>query len=84
MPRDYHFRPVLQQTGSSEIRSRLRSKHPSLADTLVVSKLAQAIHLFSAHRKFEEWTEEYGSVFTLRKGTKVTVVIGRHQVNITR
>jgi cytochrome P450 len=33
----------------------------------------------SPHRKFEELTKEYGPVFSLRQGSKILVVVGRHQ-----
>jgi hypothetical protein len=36
----------------------------------------------SGYRKFEEWTKEYGPVFSLRQGTTITVVIGRLQAAI--
>ncbi|KAF6758908.1 cytochrome P450 [Ephemerocybe angulata] len=32
-----------------------------------------------AYRKFEEWTKEYGPIFTIRQGFSTTVVIGRMQ-----
>ncbi|KAL0948576.1 hypothetical protein HGRIS_011135 [Hohenbuehelia grisea] len=32
-----------------------------------------------AYRKFEEWTKEYGPVFSLRQGTHVIIVVGRVQ-----
>ncbi|KDR69933.1 hypothetical protein GALMADRAFT_255243 [Galerina marginata CBS 339.88] len=35
-----------------------------------------------AYRKFEEWTQEYGPVFSLRQGMNTTIVIGRLQAAI--
>ncbi|KAJ3505865.1 hypothetical protein NLJ89_g7189 [Agrocybe chaxingu] len=35
-----------------------------------------------AYRKFEEWTQEYGPVFTIRQGLTTTIVIGRLQAAI--
>ncbi|TFK52811.1 cytochrome P450 [Heliocybe sulcata] len=35
-----------------------------------------------AHRKFEEWTKEYGPVFTLRQGRKLLIVVGRYQAAV--
>ncbi|KZT26043.1 cytochrome P450 [Neolentinus lepideus HHB14362 ss-1] len=35
-----------------------------------------------AHRKFEEWTREYGSLFTLRQGKKIIIVVGRYQAAV--
>ena len=35
--------------------------------------------LSSGYRKFEEWTKEYGPVFTLRQGSQTIIVIGRLQ-----
>ncbi|KAL0948574.1 hypothetical protein HGRIS_011133 [Hohenbuehelia grisea] len=32
-----------------------------------------------AYRKFEEWTKEYGPVFSLRQGTRTIIVVGRVQ-----
>ncbi|KDQ65052.1 hypothetical protein JAAARDRAFT_146391, partial [Jaapia argillacea MUCL 33604] len=32
-----------------------------------------------AHRKFEEWTQEYGSLFTLKRGRELIIVVGRYQ-----
>ncbi|KAK2467459.1 hypothetical protein APHAL10511_000314 [Amanita phalloides] len=34
------------------------------------------------YRKFEEWTKEYGPVFTLRRGSQTLIVIGRLQAAI--
>ncbi|KAJ7159016.1 cytochrome P450 [Mycena crocata] len=31
----------------------------------------------NVHEKFEEWVQEFGSVFTLRQGMKITIVVGR-------
>ncbi|KAJ7159023.1 cytochrome P450 [Mycena crocata] len=31
----------------------------------------------NAHEKYEEWIQEFGPVFTLRQGTKITIVVGR-------
>ncbi|KAJ7710528.1 cytochrome P450, partial [Mycena rosella] len=39
--------------------------------------LGNTIPTVFSYRKFEEWTQEFGSVFSLRQGTKVIVVIGR-------
>lgn len=36
----------------------------------------------SAYRKFEEWTQEYGPVFSLRQGTNTIIVVGRMQAAI--
>lgn len=33
----------------------------------------------SAYRKFEEWTKEYGPIFSLRQGFQTIIVIGRLQ-----
>lgn len=39
--------------------------------------------LRSAYRKFEEWTQEYGALFSLRQGFNTTIiVIGRLQAAI--
>jgi hypothetical protein len=38
--------------------------------------------LCSGYRKFEEWTKEYGPVFSLRQGTTITIVIGRLQAAV--
>lgn len=38
--------------------------------------------LFSAYRKFEDWTKEYGPVFSLRQGFQRIIVIGRLQAAI--
>ncbi|KAJ3503289.1 hypothetical protein NLJ89_g8497 [Agrocybe chaxingu] len=35
-----------------------------------------------AYRKFEEWTQEYGPVFTLRQGRTTIIVVGRLQAAI--
>ncbi|EPQ50746.1 cytochrome P450 [Gloeophyllum trabeum ATCC 11539] len=35
-----------------------------------------------AHRKFEEWTKEYGPLFTLRQGRNIIVIIGRYQAAV--
>ncbi|KXN81394.1 O-methylsterigmatocystin oxidoreductase [Leucoagaricus sp. SymC.cos] len=35
-----------------------------------------------AYRKFEEWTKEYGPVFTLRQGFSTVIVVGRIQAAI--
>ncbi|KAF8956228.1 cytochrome P450 [Flammula alnicola] len=35
-----------------------------------------------AYRKFEEWTQEYGPVFSLRQGFSTTIVVGRLQAAI--
>ncbi|PFH44843.1 hypothetical protein AMATHDRAFT_72169 [Amanita thiersii Skay4041] len=35
-----------------------------------------------AYRKFEEWTQEYGPVFSLRQGFETIIVIGRLQAAI--
>ncbi|KDQ25838.1 hypothetical protein PLEOSDRAFT_1113596 [Pleurotus ostreatus PC15] len=32
-----------------------------------------------AYRKFEEWTKEFGPVFSLRQGTRTIIVVGRVQ-----
>ncbi|KAF8337160.1 cytochrome P450 [Amanita rubescens] len=34
------------------------------------------------YRKFEEWTKEYGPVFTLRQGSQTIIIIGRIQAAI--
>ncbi|KAJ7111300.1 cytochrome P450 [Mycena epipterygia] len=39
--------------------------------------LGNTIPSVSVYRKFEEWTQEFGSVFAFRQGTKITIVIGR-------
>jgi len=36
----------------------------------------------SAYRKFEQWTQEYGPVFSLRQGFENIIVIGRLQAAI--
>ena len=36
----------------------------------------------SSYRKFEEWTKEYGPVFSLRQGFHTIIVIGRLQAVI--
>lgn len=36
----------------------------------------------SAYRKFEEWTKEYGPMFTVRQGFSTIIVIGRMQAAI--
>jgi hypothetical protein len=36
----------------------------------------------SAYRKFEEWTKEYGPVFTLRQGFTTVIIVGRIQAAI--
>lgn len=36
----------------------------------------------SPYRKFEEWTKEYGPVFSLRQGLQTIIVIGRLQAVI--
>lgn len=36
----------------------------------------------SAYRKFEEWTKEYGPVFSLKQGFQTIIVIGRVQAAI--
>lgn len=36
----------------------------------------------SAYRKFEEWTKEYGPVFSLKQGFQTIIVIGRLQAAI--
>ena len=36
----------------------------------------------SAYRKFEEWTKEYGPVFSFRQGLNYTVVVGRYQAAV--
>ncbi|KAF8797498.1 cytochrome P450 [Phlegmacium glaucopus] len=41
--------------------------------------LGNSIPTVFAYRKFEEWTKEYGPVFTLRQGFKTIIVIGRLQ-----
>ena len=38
--------------------------------------------MISAYRKFEEWTKEYGPVFSLRQGFQTIIVIGRIQAAI--
>ena len=40
------------------------------------------IPLDSAYRKFEEWTQQYGPIFSLRQGFSTTIVIGRMQAAI--
>ncbi|KAF8882019.1 hypothetical protein BD779DRAFT_1544449, partial [Infundibulicybe gibba] len=35
-----------------------------------------------AYRKFEEWTQKYGPVFSLRQGFTTVIVIGRVQAAI--
>ncbi|EGN94605.1 hypothetical protein SERLA73DRAFT_62286 [Serpula lacrymans var. lacrymans S7.3] len=35
-----------------------------------------------APHQFARWTEEYGPVFSLRRGTQVYVIIGRHQAAV--
>ena len=40
------------------------------------------ITLDSAYRKFEEWTQQYGPIFSLRQGFSTTIVIGRMQAAI--
>ncbi|KAJ6534454.1 cytochrome P450 [Mycena vulgaris] len=39
--------------------------------------LGNTIPAAFSYRKFEEWTQEFGSIFTLRQGTKVIIVVGR-------
>ncbi|KAJ7145385.1 cytochrome P450 [Mycena crocata] len=34
------------------------------------------------YRKFEEWVQEYGPVISYRKGTEVTVIIGRYDAAV--
>lgn len=36
----------------------------------------------SAYRKFEEWTQEYGPLFSLRQGPTTIIVVGRLQATI--
>ena len=36
----------------------------------------------SGYRKFEEWTKQYGPVFSLRQGTTTIVVVGRLQAAV--
>jgi Cytochrome P450 len=36
----------------------------------------------SAYRKFEEWTKEYGPVFSLKQGFQTVIVVGRLQAAI--
>ena len=33
----------------------------------------------SEYRQFEEWTKQYGPVFSLRQGLTTTIIIGRDQ-----
>lgn len=40
------------------------------------------LYLVSAYRKYEEWTQEYGPVFTIRQGRNITIVVGRLQAAI--
>ncbi|KAJ7275075.1 cytochrome P450 [Mycena rebaudengoi] len=35
-----------------------------------------------AHRKFEEWTAEYGPVISFRRGREISVIIGRYNAAI--
>ncbi|KAF9033815.1 cytochrome P450 [Panaeolus papilionaceus] len=35
-----------------------------------------------AYRKYEEWTQEYGPVFTIRQGRNIMIVVGRLQAAI--
>lgn len=44
--------------------------------------LAMLIRVSSAYRKFEDWTQEYGPVFSLRQGMTDVVVVGRFQAAI--
>jgi hypothetical protein len=44
------------------------------------SRLLTSHH--SAYRKFEEWTQEYGPVISLRQGLSYTIVVGRMQAAI--
>ncbi|KAJ6534504.1 hypothetical protein DFH09DRAFT_1325392 [Mycena vulgaris] len=39
--------------------------------------LGNTIPAAFSYRIFEEWTREFGSIFTLRQGTKVIIVVGR-------
>ena len=36
----------------------------------------------SPYRKFEDLTKIYGPVFSLRQGSEILIVIGRHQVRV--
>ncbi|KAF8148666.1 cytochrome P450 [Crassisporium funariophilum] len=44
--------------------------------------LGNSIPTAFAYRKFEEWTQEYGPVFSLRQGFETIIVIGRLQAAI--
>lgn len=37
---------------------------------------------FSAYRKFETWTREYGPVFSLRQGFNTLIVVGRYHAAV--
>jgi hypothetical protein len=36
----------------------------------------------SGYRKFEEWTEQYGPIFSLRQGRDIIIVVGRVQAAV--
>ncbi|KZT26044.1 cytochrome P450 [Neolentinus lepideus HHB14362 ss-1] len=44
--------------------------------------LGNALPRYFAHRQFDEWTRQYGPIFTLRQGRNITIVIGRYQAAV--
>ncbi|KAF8186770.1 cytochrome P450 [Pholiota molesta] len=51
---------------------------PSPPQSILGNSLPDAF----AYRKFEEWTQEYGPVISLRQGLSYTIVVGRMQAAI--
>ena len=41
---------------------------------------AEILDPSGSYRKFEEWTQAYGPIFSLRQGLQTVIVIGRYQV----
>ena len=84
---------VLSVTLIAHLRTKLRSS-PNLPGPLG-NRLPKALyvlfhslysspspHTNSAYRKFGQWTQEYGPVFSLRQGTENIIVIRRVQAAI--
>ena len=49
---------------------------------LQFSSFSKLTTLRSAYRKFEEWTQQYGPVFSLRQGRTTVIVVGRMQAAV--
>ncbi len=62
--------------------SRQHDPDKIVSDIVISWTESPSDFLSSGHRKFEEWTKEYGPVFTLRQGSQTIIIIGRIQAAI--